>query len=185
MIDAEAEDCRTDAFSSFILRTRGYNSAKTIRQKLEMAAALFNNNLLGLPFVLKLRKKSTPISYNTPFYYVDLVLACSVMEGAQISKARAEALAAAGLNQEAFEASVEKGMANGPFEDTVEEMLEMEDLLIGSQGTSEAGGMQDTGTAGSEILPPVETPAVLSTGIGLDVLRQFIEGTKTEGLVPA
>ena len=164
-IDAAAEGSRNDEFSSFILRTRGYNSAKTITAKLEYAAALFKNKLIGIPFILKLRKKSTPLSFNSPFYYADLVLGCSLLDAAKIGQETAEAFEKAGLDQAAFEEAVEAGLANGPFEDTVEEVLEVEELLLGADRPTEGESAES---------------ANVSTAVTQDVSQQFDDSVVAE-----
>ena len=188
-IDAESDKCRNDPQSSFILRTRGYNSARTIRQKLEMASASFKGNLVGIPFILKLRKKSTPTSYNTPFYYVDLVLACSMIEAAKIGKQTAEEMMEAGLDQNALEQAVLAGMSNGPFEDTIEEMVEMEDMLIGRDAITEPITTSDNTTSIStgeeeESLSDETAPADIKP-VGLDAFRCLLEASKQGQLATA
>lgn len=194
-IDAGSEKVKNDEFSSFILRTRGYNSARTIRQKLSMCASLFNGKLIGLPFILKLRKKSTPVSYNSPFYYVDLVLDCSIMDGAKLVMQTMNDMLSAGLNQEALESAVRKGLANGPFEDTVEEMIEMEDLLIGKSATVMLPASNDSSP--SETTEPMfESIAATEQGapepsrpgigeLGLDAMRLYIESLEEKSVAAA
>jgi len=193
-IDAESDKCRNDPLSSFILRTRGYNSAKTIRQKLEMAASMFKGKIVGVPFILKLRKKSSPLSRNTPFYYVDLVLARSLIESAKIAQSTATEMEEAGLDQAALEKAVLDGMANGPFEDTIEELVEMEDMLIGrdaitepDRAGTEAAGASPESTAeleAGELEGEELAVAEPMAAVGLDALRFILESSK-EGQVPA
>lgn len=133
----EAEKMGQDAFSTFIMRTRGYNSVQTVRQKLEMAHGMFADGIVGIPFELRLKKKSSPGSKNTPFYYVDLALAVSLEEAAKASAAGKKRLSAMGVNQAGMEAAVRKGLSNGMFEDSVEEMDELEDLLVRGEGGGE------------------------------------------------
>lgn len=179
-IDAKCEDTRDDPMSSFILRTSGYNSAKTLRAKLDRAHAMFNGKIIGLPFMLTLRTKSSSLSMDSPYYYVDLVLNCSLMEGAKFAKENAQAMEEAGINQEEFEKIALAGITNGPFEDTIEEMVELEDLLIGR------GASQDSTTTTSgqpvtlEIVgsKPEEKATASSDEISLDGLRNFLESSK-------
>lgn len=126
----DAEQFGQDAFSTFIMRTRGYNSVQTVRQKLEMARGMLPSGIVGVSFELRLKKKSSPGSKNTPFYYVDLALACSLEEAAKASKDAEQRMIAMGVSQAGMEAAVLKGLENGMFEDSTEEMTELEDLLV-------------------------------------------------------
>ena len=179
-IDVETTGVREDVFSSFILRTRGYNSVRTLRSKLNGMAALFKNRLLGIPLVLKLRKKSSQLSRNTPFYYVDLVLACAPAEAAKLSVAHENALLEAGLDQQAYEQAVLAGLANGPFEDTIEESVDLDEFL-------NVGNSSET-VAPEVPLVPMTAPAEPSSlpAFGLDMLRSVIEsGARTSSEVTA
>lgn len=177
-IDAEAAGIREDVFSSFILRTRGYNSVRTTRAKLNSMAALFKNRLMGIPLILKLRKKSSQLSHNTPFYYVDIVLACSPVEAAKLSVQHEKELLDAGLDQQAYEQSVLAGLANGPFEDTIEEVVDLEEILNAYSSPSQE---DESGTAKATTAQPSEAQPLLA--FGLDMLRSVIEaGEKREAV---
>lgn len=119
----------SDPLSSFILRSTGVNTARTLHSKLKYLHAILGEKLIGVPFTLKLRQKSSVQSHQSIFFYADLVPACSLVDAAKFAKEAAQQMADAGLNQEAFEAAVRAGLDNGPFEDTLEDFAEYEDYL--------------------------------------------------------
>ena len=63
-----------DELGSFIFRTTGFNSIRTLTARLRYYQVASNDNLSCLPLQLTLRGKSTTQSYKTPIYYVDLTL---------------------------------------------------------------------------------------------------------------
>lgn len=110
--------------STFILRTGGFNTSRTLEAKLTSFAALFGGNLIGVPFALKLRSKTTAMSKQSIFHYVDIVPAVPLLEAAQIGHAVRAQMEAAGMHQEAYETVVSEGIENGPFEDSSEDFAE-------------------------------------------------------------
>ena len=147
---------QTDALATFILRTTGYNTARTVRAKLEMISALTGGRLRGLPFWLVMRAKCSRLSKNAPFYYADLELGCSMEEVAARLTARRQADEAGGFNVAAFEHAVRTMLNNSAFEDAEDDLVEFEDLLIdpsdgrgaqGATGGGSAAGSQAQSTA--------------------------------------
>ena len=63
-----------DELGTFIFRTTGFNSIRTLSARLSYFAAVSGNKLSCLPLQLTLRGKSTTQSYRTPIYFVDLTL---------------------------------------------------------------------------------------------------------------
>jgi len=61
----------SDEFGTFIFRTPGFNSNRTLATRLSYYSA---GLLSCLPLQLTLRDKSTTQSYRQPVYYVDLTL---------------------------------------------------------------------------------------------------------------
>lgn len=132
----KSEKFTPDPLSSFILRSAGFNTARTIRAKLTALAAMLGGKLTGVPLQMRLRQKSSTGSCHSIFYYVDIVPATDLISCAQLAKKYAEDMANAGLNQQAFEEVIKAGLANGPFEDTSEDFLEAAEYLeIDSEGT--------------------------------------------------
>lgn len=113
-----------DALGSFVLRTTSYNTIRTLMARMEYFRALSGNLLACMPLELKLRGKSTTMSFHTPIYYVDLV----VRSGMTLEEAIAEAKALdvkrkdAGFDQQALDEAARKGFANGAFEELEEDV---------------------------------------------------------------
>ncbi len=116
-----------DPLGSFIFRTTGFNSIRTLAARLHYFQAISGNRLSCLPLELRLRGKSTRQSLGTPIYYVDL----TVRSGTTIEEALAEARdiearrLAAGFDQNALELAAHQALANGAFEDSEDEGAEV------------------------------------------------------------
>lgn len=112
-----------DALSSFILRTTGFNSIRTLATRLRYFHAASNGKLSTMPLELKLRGKSTTQSHRTPIYYVDL----APRSGLSLTRAVAQAQnewdqrRTAGFNQEALDEAARAGLALGAFEESKDE----------------------------------------------------------------
>jgi hypothetical protein len=63
----------SDEFGTFIFRTTGFNSIRTLAARLRYYHAASGDLLSCLPLQLTLEVKA-PQSYRTPIYYVDLTL---------------------------------------------------------------------------------------------------------------
>jgi hypothetical protein len=79
--------------------------------------------LASLPLELRLRGKSTTLSHRAAIYYVDLVarLGMSLAQVVAAGKALDDERREAGLNQSALDAAAKAGLAQGAFEESVEE----------------------------------------------------------------
>ncbi len=124
-------DGQGDELGSFIFRTTGYNSVRTLAARLQYFQALSGGNTRYLPLLLKLRAKTTTLSYQTPVYYVDLTL----RDGAELATTISQAKDAAGSDLEAglgmieLEHTARQLLQNGQFEDSEEEIpLVMEEF---------------------------------------------------------
>lgn len=117
----------SDEFGTFIFRTTGFNSIRTLAARLSYYHAASNGLLSCLPLQLTLRGKSTTQSYRQPVYYVDLTL----REGISLNDAIAQAKQIddqskeAGFYQEAVDFIARKGFANARFEVNGEEGLDI------------------------------------------------------------
>src|SRR5207245_2839226 len=76
-----------DELGTFIFRTTGYNSIRSLAARLSYYQAVSGNLLACLPLELRLRSKSTTLSHRSAIYYVDL----TVREGMTLAEAIAEA----------------------------------------------------------------------------------------------
>ncbi len=116
-VQIEGQD---DPLASFIFRTTGYNSIRTLAARLSYWNAVTQGAARYLPLSLKLRAKSTTQSHRAPIYYVDLTL----REGVDNEEALRQATIQGKEQQEAdhaLEAAARVGFGNGTLEETEEE----------------------------------------------------------------
>lgn len=153
-----------DPLGSFVFRTTGYNSIRTITARLLYLQAVSGNKLSCLPLELRLRGKSTRQSHGSPIYFVDLVLdSTETLEGALAECQRiAQERAASGFDQAALDEAACNGFANGTFEDSEEEAGEIVEEFF-----PDAGQQQGDGKAGKESLQ-VRLAAKVQTMQGCD-----------------
>jgi hypothetical protein len=127
-----------DELGSFIFRTTGYNSIRSLAARLSYYQAVSGNLLACLPLELRLRGKSTTQSHRAPVYYVDL----TVREGMSLEAAIAEARQtdarrqAVGFDQAALDDSARQGFANGAFEESEEEIPAIVEEFYAESGGS-------------------------------------------------
>ncbi|EPP8766930.1 hydrolase or metal-binding protein [Acinetobacter baumannii] len=116
-----------DEFGTFIFRTTGFNSIRTLAARLAYYHAASGKLLSCLPLQLTLRGKSTTQSYRTPIYYVDLTLrdGMSLQEAITMAKQIDEQSRQAGFYQEALDEVARQGYANAKFEVESEEGLDV------------------------------------------------------------
>ncbi|HCV3127210.1 recombination directionality factor [Acinetobacter baumannii] len=116
-----------DEFGTFIFRTTGFNSIRTLAARLAYYHAASGKLLSCLPLQLTLRGKSTTQSYRTPIYYVDLTLrdGMSLQDAITTAKQIDEQSRQAGFYQEALDEVARQGYANAKFEVESEEGLDI------------------------------------------------------------
>jgi hypothetical protein len=112
-----------DELGSFIFRTTGFNSIRTLSTRLKYFHAVSGGLLSTLPLELRLRGKSTTQSHRAPIYYVDLTVrsGMTMAEAIAAAKAEGEARRASGFDQSALDESARLGFADGVFEESAEE----------------------------------------------------------------
>lgn len=117
-------DGESDALGSFVLRSTSYNTIRTLAARLEYFRAVSGDLLASLPLELRLRGKSTTMSYHTPIYYVDMVVRFGMTLEQAIAQARElnEQRLSSGFNQSALDDAARKGFANGTFEELEEDV---------------------------------------------------------------
>ncbi|MFW2078630.1 hydrolase or metal-binding protein [Acinetobacter sp.] len=117
----------SDEFGTFIFRTTGFNSIRTLAARLSYYHAASNGLLSCLPLQLTLRGKSTTQSYRQPVYYVDLTLRDGISLNEAIIQAKQidEQSKQAGFYQEAVDFTAKQGFANGKMEVDMEEGLDV------------------------------------------------------------
>jgi hypothetical protein len=148
-----------DAFGTFIFRTTGFNSIRTLTARLQYFAAASGDLLACLPLELKLRGKSTAQSFGKPIYYVDLVVRTGLSLEEAITQAREvdARRKACGFDQSALDEAARLGFERGVFEDgdedgasVVEEFFPAGDAGAGS-GSGQGSGQGSE--AGREAAP--------------------------------
>ena len=117
-------DGEDDALGSFVLRTTSYNTIRTLAARLHYFNAVSGGRLSCLPLELKLRGKSTTMSYRSAIYYVDLVVRTGLtLEQAVVDAVERDAFRkAAGLDQASLDEAARQGFANGAFEELEEDV---------------------------------------------------------------
>jgi len=124
-----------DELGTFIFRTTGFNSIRTLAARLSYYNAASGGLLSCLPLQLTLRGKSTTQSYRQPVYYVDLTLkdGVSLNEAIRTAKEIDEQSKEAGFYQEAVDFVARQGFANAKFEVNGEEGLDVEEEFYAEQ----------------------------------------------------
>lgn len=112
-----------DPLGSFVFRTTGFNSIRTLAARLHYFQAISGNRLACLPLELRLRGKSTRQSHGTPIFYVDITVrgGMSMEEALLAAKQLDEARLSAGFDQAALDNAARQGLSNGAFEDSEED----------------------------------------------------------------
>ena len=125
----------SDELGTFIFRTTGFNSIRTLAARLSYYHAASNGLLSCLPLQLTLRGKSTTQSYRTPVYYVDLTLreGIHLQEAIQTAKEIDQKSKLCGFSQYALDQTALRGYANAQFEvDREEGEAIVEEFYTGS-----------------------------------------------------
>ena len=112
-----------DPLGSFVFRTTGYNSIRTLAARLHYLQAISGDRLSCLPLELRLRGKSTRQSHGTPIFYVDITVrnGLSLEDALLAAKQLEETRQAAGFDQSALDHAARQGFNNGAFEDSEED----------------------------------------------------------------
>ena len=124
-----------DDIGSFVFRTTGYNSVRTLAARLQYYQAVSGGKLASMPLELKLRAKSTTMSRGTPIYYADLTvregwtLPQAVAQAQKVHQARMEV----GFDQGALDEAARAGFSNGGFEESDEDGLDVVEEFYPSQ----------------------------------------------------
>ncbi|MDO7360400.1 MULTISPECIES: recombination directionality factor [Acinetobacter] len=117
----------SDELGTFIFRTTGFNSIRTLAARLSYYHAASNGLLSCLPLQLTLRGKSTTQSYRTPVYYVDLTLreGVNLQQAIQMAQEIDQQSKQSGFNQQALDQMARQGFANAQFEMDSEEGVDL------------------------------------------------------------
>jgi len=117
-------DGEGDALGSFVLRTTSYNTIRTLAARLDYFHAVSGGRLACLPLELKLRGKSTTMSYRVAIYYVDLVVRTGLSLEQALLQAHEtdEQRRACRFDQLALDEAARRGFGNGAFEELEEDV---------------------------------------------------------------
>ena len=117
-------DGEEDALGSFVLRTTSFNTIRTLASRLRYFSAVSGGRLACMPLELKLRGKSTTMSFRQAIYYVDLVVRSALTLEQAIAEARVkdEQRQDCGFDQAALDEAARQGFANGAFEELEEDV---------------------------------------------------------------
>lgn len=135
-----------DDLGTFIFRTTGYNSIRNLTARLHYYHAVSGNLLAFLPLQLRLRGKSTTESHRSPIYYVDITIrdGMSLVDAVHKAKEEHQLHLANGVDQNALDAAAKSGFANGAFESTAEEMVDVaEEFFLGQADASQSAEKPD------------------------------------------
>ena len=129
----------SDELGTFIFRTTGFNSIRTLAARLSYYHAASNGLLSCLPLQLILRGKSTTQSYRTPVYYVDLTLkdGVNLQQAIQMAQEIDQQSKQAGFNQTALDQTARQGFANAQFEVNAEEGVDLVEEFYTEEAKSE------------------------------------------------
>jgi hypothetical protein len=113
-----------EELGSFVFRTTGFNSIRTLSVRLRYFHAVSGGRLSTMPLELRLRGKSTTLSWRTPIYYVDLTVRSGMTLSEAIGQAKELARERAdwGFDQGALDGAARACLSEGGFEETSEEM---------------------------------------------------------------
>lgn len=126
----------SDELGTFIFRTTGFNSIRTLAARLSYYHAASNGLLSCLPLQLTLRGKSTTQSYRTPVYYVDLTLrdGTNLQQAIQMAQEIDQQSKRTGFNQSALDQMARKCLNNVQFEANAEEGLDLVEEFYADEG---------------------------------------------------
>lgn len=112
-----------DELGSFVFRTTGFNSIRTLATRLKYFHAVSGGLLSTLPLELRLRGKSTTQSHRSAIYYVDLTVRTGMTMTEALASAMwdSEARKTSGFDQAALDEAARQGFADGAFEESEEE----------------------------------------------------------------
>jgi len=146
----------SDELGTFIFRTTGFNSIRTLAARLSYYHAASNGLLSCLPLQLTLRGKSTTQSYRTPVYYVDLTLrdGINLQQAIQMAKDIDQQSKQAGFNQNALDQMARQGYGNARFEVGGDEGLDVvEEFYSDENQETNIQQVQSETTARTKIKP--------------------------------
>jgi hypothetical protein len=154
-----------DSLGSFVFRTTGFNSIRTLAARLQYLQAISGNRLACLPLELRLRGKSTRQSHGTPIFYADITVRNGItLEEALIAAQQTnDSRLAAGFDQTALDNAARLGFSNGAFEDSEEDsgavVEELYPVPADDEPSHEAPTQRQASTTKSTLAAKLESKA--------------------------
>lgn len=144
-----------DELGTFIFRTTGYNSIRSLAARLSYYQAVSGNLLSCLPLQLRIRGKSTTQSHRSAIYYVDLTvredssLEQSIVEAKRLDDQRKQSC----YDQEALDQAARLGFGNAAFEFSEDEIPALLEEFYSTEETDDGGGQASANR--STLIKPV------------------------------
>jgi len=183
-IDAQETLC--DEMGSFVFRTTGFNSIRTLASRLRYLQAATGGMLASLPLELRLRGKSTTLSHGTPIYYVDLTTrqGSTLSQVIALARKEREQQAALGFQQEALDEAARQGLALGEFEESEEEgAVVVQEFYPDFE--DEAHGMGDQAQAPSSSTANLSSIRPARPSLRTKLSRKLEDGASVQGVAHA
>lgn len=183
-IDAQEGLC--DEMGSFVFRTTGFNSIRTLASRLRYLHAATGGMLASLPLELRLRGKSTTLSHGTPIYYVDLTTrqGSTLSQVIALARKEREQQAALGFQQEALDEAARRGLALGEFEESEEEgAVVVQEFYPDFE--DEAHGMGDQAQAPSSSTANLSSIRPARPSLRTKLSRKLEDGASVQGVAHA
>jgi len=133
-----------DEVGTFIFRTTGFNSIRSLAARLSYYQAVSGNLLSCLPLQLRIRGKSTTQSHRSAIYYVDLTvregssLELSIVEAKGLDNQRKQS----GYDQEALDQAARLGFGNAIFEFSEDEIPALLEEFYSPEETYDGVGQE-------------------------------------------
>lgn len=142
-----------DELGTFIFRTTGFNSIRSLAARLSYYQAVSGNLLSCLPLQLRIRGKSTTQSHRSAIYYVDL----TVREGSTLEQSIIDARSTddqrkqSGYDQDALDQAGRVGFSNAAFEFSEDEIPEVLEEFYSTEENNESQQIVQANAANSVI----------------------------------
>jgi len=154
-----------DPLGSFVFRTTGFNSIRTLAARLQYFQAISGNRLACLPLEMRLRGKSTRQSHGTPIFYVDITVRGGLsLEAALLDAQKTDEVRRnAGFDQEALDRTARQGFNNGAFEDSEEDTSAIVEEFFSAAGEeirTAVSTAKPSGSAPSSLAEKLEAKAM-------------------------
>lgn len=152
-----------DPLGSFVFRTTGFNSIRTLAARLHYLQAISGNRLACLALELRLRGKSTRQSHGTPIFYVDITVRSelSLEDALLAAKQLEENRQVSGFAQSALDQAARQGFNKGVFEDGEEDSgAIVEEFFPAAENSSSNAEPQPTAASKPSLAQKLEAQAI-------------------------